>query len=153
MPEYSIDSFVAFLAKVPHALHVEQALAMEKAARLVEDEAKQEIGTYQEAAGPFVAWEPLAESTLEQKERAGYAPPDSPLLRTGEMRDSIQHHSTAEEAEVGSDDDRAVWQELGTSRIPPRSFLGGAAVRKADDVAKFIEEAIHRAFSGRITGL
>lgn len=153
MPEYSIAGFAAFLAKIPHVLHVEQTLAMEKAAKLVEDEAKQEIGTYQKAAGPFEAWEPLAEATLAEKERAGYAPPDSPLLRTGEMRDSIQHHSTAEEAEVGSDDDRAIWQELGTNRIPPRSFLGGAAVRKADDVAKIIEEAIHKAFSGRITGL
>ncbi len=28
------------------------------------------------------------------------------------------------EVVVGSNDLRALWQELGTSRIPPRSFLG-----------------------------
>ncbi|WP_214680105.1 hypothetical protein, partial [Escherichia coli] len=49
-------------------------------------------------------------------------------------------------AHVGSNDDKAVWQELGTSRgIPPRSFLGGAAVRKSAEVRDIIGREMHAA--------
>jgi hypothetical protein len=77
------------------------------------------IGTYQQS------WPQLAESTIKSKAAAGFAVP-APLLETGEMRDSIRHEvdPILLELVVGSNDLRALWQELGTSRIPPRSFLG-----------------------------
>jgi hypothetical protein len=55
------------------------------------------------------------------------------------MRDSIQHNSSPTEAHVGSNLDRALWQELGTSRgIPPRSFLGEALKQKAPECVEVI---------------
>jgi hypothetical protein len=73
-------------------------------------------------------WAPLAESTLRDKEAKGFAVP-APLLRTGDMRDSIEKELDPIDLEVavGSKELKALWQEMGTSRgIPPRSFLGQA---------------------------
>jgi hypothetical protein len=69
-------------------------------------------------------WAPLAESTIKDKAAKGFAVPD-PLLRTGEMRDSIKRELDPFELEivVGSDSKIALYQEIGTSRIPPRPFL------------------------------
>jgi phage gpG-like protein len=133
IPEF-LGKLAAMVAHEQHAAHA----AMDRAATLVQDEAKQEIGTYQGAAGPFVAWAPLADSTLADKERHGYAPPDNPLLRTGEMRDSIERTVEPHEAAIGSDSEIAVYQELGTATIPARSFLGGAGFRMAPHVAHLI---------------
>jgi len=52
---------------------------------------------------------------------------NTPLLETGELRASIEWNSTGNEGHVGSNNDKAVWHELGTAKIPPRSFLMGAA--------------------------
>jgi hypothetical protein len=71
-------------------------------------------------------WPPLAKSTIRDKAAKGFAVP-APLLRTGDMRDSISTELDAPElaVAVGSHEMKAVWQEMGTSRgIPPRSFLG-----------------------------
>ena len=120
---------------------------LRRAALMVEREAKAEIGHYQEADGPFPAWEPLSQATLEGfhhpaagwipgKVELGYAPPDNPLLRDGWLRESIGSTVEGHEAAAGSDDEVAVWQELGTPNamypIPPRSFLGRAGVKKQD---------------------
>jgi phage gpG-like protein len=59
---------------------------------------------------------------------------DTPLLETGELRDSIQHVVGREGTEVvgyvGTNDPIAKYHELGTRTIPPRSFLGEAAMRQ-----------------------
>jgi len=49
------------------------------------------------------------------------------LLESGELRDSIHWNVQGNVGHVGSDLDKAVWMELGTRAIPPRSFLVGAA--------------------------
>jgi hypothetical protein len=67
-------------------------------------------------------------------------PTPKPLLRTGEMRDSIEYVVA-----VGSDLDVAVYQELGTSRIPPRSFLASAAIASDD--------RIHRLAAASVVGV
>lgn len=105
--------------------------ALEKAAELIEGEAKRVIGTYK------YGWPELAESTKKDRVRKGF-PENEPLLRTGEMRDSIEHTAGVETAYVGSNNDKAVWQELGTSRIPPRSFLMGAAMHKGREAAEIL---------------
>lgn len=46
-------------------------------------------------------WPPLSESTLNDKQRHGYATP-APLLRSGEFRDSIEHVVQGHDAEVGT---------------------------------------------------
>jgi phage gpG-like protein len=102
--------------------------ALEVAAVIIEGEAKAVIGTYK------YGWTELADSTKRDRERKGF-PPNEPLLRTGELRDSIEHSAGVETAYVGSNLNIAVYQELGTSRIPPRSFLMGAAVHKGKEAA------------------
>lgn len=120
-----------------------QAHALDVAARIVQDEAKHEIGTYQSAAGPFGAWPELADATKEGRADKGF-PENDPLLRTGGLRDSIERASTEYDAEVGSNSDIAVYQEMGTDKIPPRSFLGHSAVVKEKEVVEAVTlEVIH----------
>jgi phage gpG-like protein len=50
------------------------------------------------------------------------------------MRDSISHSVHGDEARVGSNLDKALFQEMGTSRIPPRLFLQGAVHQKMPEI-------------------
>ncbi|HQT89701.1 MAG TPA: hypothetical protein PK677_14330 [Acidiphilium sp.] len=157
MKTLSIMDAVAEIVRAGALMVVEQHEAMEASAVLIEDRAKDIIGHYQTETGPFDVWKPLADSTRDEKQRLGYAPPDNPLLRTGEMRDSIGHDAETMRAVVGSDDDKAIWQELGTHgpnpgadgyHVPPRSFLGAAAFQKQDEVAELLGEAVVAAICG-----
>jgi HK97 gp10 family phage protein len=122
MTEFSLTGLATFLTEamveMDHAKHE----ALEKAAKIVEDGSKKAIGTYE------FGWPPLAESTLEKKAA------DTPLLETGELRDSIRHEVDGDTARIGSDLDYALYQEVGTSRIPPRSFLMQSAVHHRDEI-------------------
>ena len=78
-------------------------------------------------------WKPLAPATIAEKQRLGYTGQVSatdPLLRTGELRESIGvdldvlGFVDVLELVVGSTEKVALWQEMGTSRMPPRPFLG-----------------------------
>jgi phage gpG-like protein len=106
--------------------------ALEIAARIVEGEAKRLIGTYN--AQP--RWPPLAESTLSHKAA------DTPLLETGELRNSIQHSSSPTVAHIGSNNPKAIWMELGTSRVPARSFLASALHAKEKLIVRAIGETV-----------
>jgi hypothetical protein len=88
-------------------------------------------------------WQALAPSTIAEKEALGYTGQVSatdPLLRTGEMRDSIKVEVEGLEMAVGSHDKVAADQEIGTSRIPPRPFLALAAMRSIDYAAEVLGE-------------
>jgi hypothetical protein len=121
---------------------------LEHVCKDIEKRAKEKIGEYQGRAGPFEAWKPLAESTLSEKKALGYAPPDNPLLRTGEMRDSIEHKVVGHTGYVGSDSNTALFQELGTVSIPARSFLGGAAFELEPKIRRQIGASFHAFLSG-----
>jgi hypothetical protein len=144
------DSFGDFAA---HLLTLEavQTLAVHKAldraAERIEKDAKDSIGTYQDSAGPFAAWEALAPATVADRVRQGYAP-DEPLLREGDLRDSISRGVDHMEAVVGSDSDVMVYQEIGTEHIPPRAVLGPAAVHNEERVARMVAEAQALAWLG-----
>lgn len=108
-----------------------------KTAELVQKTAQSEIGHLQPSVGPFPAWEELAESTKEDKERKGYVfnGEYNPLLRTGSLRDSIEYEISGAEAVIGSRSPIAAYQEFGTSRgIPPRPFMGPALFRNKDKI-------------------
>lgn len=113
---------------------------LEKICQAVENTAKGEIGTYQPAVGPFPAWAELADSTKADRLAKGFTEND-PLLRDGALRESISHEVHALEAVVGSDSDIAVYQEFGTVKIPPRPFLGPAAIRNHEKIEKIAGEA------------
>jgi HK97 gp10 family phage protein len=124
MREFSLTEFAAFAGTLAIAVDHAQHEALEKAAVIVETEAKRVIGTYE------YGWPRLAESTLKHK--AG----DTPLLETGEMRDSISHQVDGHEARIGSNMDIALYHELGTSKMPPRPFLQGAVHHKAEEIRR-----------------
>jgi phage gpG-like protein len=130
------------------ALNIDrQTGAMDEAAKLVQVEAKSLIGTYPGDEPPFAAWPELADSTKEDRVHQGYTEND-PLLRSGDMRESIERIATTDMAVVGSAEDKALYQELGTAKIPPRSFLGMAAMRKGEEVADIIGEGVVAAIVG-----
>jgi hypothetical protein len=146
MKEFTLAEFAAHLEGLCAGMKSVEAAILEDAGKTIEAAAKAKIGNYQEAAGPFSAWAPLSDNTLyggvsesghryPGKIELGYAPPDNPLLREGDMRDSIEHKVIGNEVHVGSNSDIAVYQELGTTKIPPRSFLGGAAFEQAPKIA------------------
>jgi phage gpG-like protein len=136
MREFNILGFIAHMAGVVAEMEHAHHVALERAAKIVEKEAKDVIGTYR------YGWPPLAEATLKRKSD------DTPLLESGKLRDSIHHSVDHERARVGSDEDTAVWQELGTSRIPPRSFLAEAAKHKTDDVLNEIGRVVTHHLTG-----
>ncbi len=119
MQEFSLLGFIEHLGKLGVEVVEAEHEAMERAAKVVEREAKSEIGEYQDSnTGPFPAWAELADATKDDCVRLGFTEND-PGERTGEMRDSIGHVVRTPlfgeaEAVVGSDDDDLVYFEAGT---------------------------------------
>ena len=93
-------------------------IGLDKVGELAETLAAHYPGEYQEG------WAPLAESTLKDKAAKGYPVP-SPLKRTGDMAASYKKEIEFAELAVvvGSDEKVALYQEMGTSRMPPRPVL------------------------------
>jgi phage gpG-like protein len=138
MRAFSLKQFAHFIVREIN-LETAQKAGLEAAAQIVQAEAKRVIGTYD------YGWKPLKEATIARKTTG-----DSPLLETGELRDSIEYIVLSDhEAAVGSNNDKAVWHELGTRTIPPRSFLAGAAAEKAPEVSKVIGLAVASAIASR----
>lgn len=128
-------------------LPIQTNLVLEELGVVAERKAKEMIGEYQPG------WAPLAEATVEDKVQKGYAPPDNPLLREGDMRESIGH-AVLFGAEfgmamlvVGSPSPVALWQELGTSRIPPRPFLGRAIIEIEPEAKVALSEMVVKVLS------
>jgi phage gpG-like protein len=141
MSDFSLTGFAAFATHMIVELDHTQHTCLERAAVIVETEAKRVIGTYD------YNWTPLAPSTLANKSA------DTPLLETGEMRDSITHNVDSHEAMVGSDNDKAVYQELGTRSIPARSFLVGSAQHMEADVVREIGQRMHERLNSSNAGV
>ena len=135
----SLGSFAAHLLTIEADLKLSQEVCIEKACRMVEKEAKTAIGTYR------FEWTPLQPETVARKARG-----DTPLLETGELRDSIEHIVGREGTEVvgyvGTNNPIAKYHELGTRHIPPRSFLGEAAMRQEHKIHEMMERTIAATF-------
>jgi len=138
---YTILGFTTLLTTIQSRMTKANESALEKAAQIIEAEAKRVIGTYD------YGWTPLAASTLARKKA------DTPLLETAEMRDSIEHMSNDKEASVGSNNDKALWHELGTVKIPPRPFLVGALQHKEAEIVQMIGDRIHATILGKTISL
>jgi hypothetical protein len=83
---FSLLGAVKFFGELSRMEHVRHS-ALEEAAQMIEDRAKELIGHQQSS------WPPLKPETVAHK-----ATGDSPLLETGEMRDSISHMVDGHEA-------------------------------------------------------
>lgn len=137
----SLTDFGLHLAKV--ALEEDLFLheGLDRAAALIEREAKREFGVYQPATGPFPEWPELAESTQEERERLGFTPND-PLLRDGSLlRASVSRACHGLDAVVGSTSDIMIYTEFGTSRMPARPVFGPAAFRHRHEIETLISQA------------
>ena len=138
----SLAAFAVEMTGIAAKIERGQHEALEEAAKLVEAEAKDVIGSYR------YGWPQLAEATQASRAAAGHAPND-PLLVKGELRDSIGHKVVDHRnAYVGSNSEIAVYQELGTSKIPPRSFLMGAATHKEEEVRRIIGRKVVAKLTG-----
>lgn len=126
MKEFSLIGFATLLTELASAKYAEHH-ALELASQIVEKEAKHVLGTYD------YGWPQLAETTKEDRVRKGFTEND-PGLRSGEMRESIEHTVFATEAFIGSNDDHLVYFDIGTSKQPPRPVLLAAAIKKEDQV-------------------
>lgn len=136
----SIGAFVAFMSRRVATLPAAQTRGLKRAADVVLTEAQSLPGTYQDG------WPALQATTIARK-----ATGDSPLLETGQMRDGYDAKVTSPmAAAVGSNDPKAVWHELGTSRgLPPRPVLKTAAVRKEGEVVHILGDAVVGHLAGR----
>lgn len=141
MKVFSLLGFIAELPAIERDLHASGPKIVEEACKIVQKKAKAAIGKKHEM------WAPLAERTIADKQHKGFATP-KPLLRTGELRDSIQYTVHGNEGAVGSDLKVAVYQELGTSRIPPRSFLVSSAISSEDKIHRLAAATTIAALSG-----
>lgn len=144
MRRMSLGDFARLVERTAQRAPRAERLALAQAGARLAGYARSYIGEYQVGVGGFPSWEPLAAATREQKTRLGYAPPDNPLLRTGEMRLSLRWTVAGRAAVIGSDDPVARWQEFGTSGrnpIPPRPFVGPAVYRHGHEEARFVFRA------------
>ncbi|MBV8635986.1 MAG: hypothetical protein JO002_15935 [Burkholderiaceae bacterium] len=147
----NIGALVAHLATVERSMHKRLDQALEKSAQVIEKAAKDKIGEYQEAEGHFAAWEQLADSTLAHHEAMGVG--DTPLLVTGGLYGSIEHEVRDGQAVIGSKLEIANYQEFGTDTIPPRPFLGPAALQSKAKVEKIMGQGLLLSFGANIPGL
>lgn len=145
MSDMSLKDLANVFASAARGGGVASAAIAKAVGMEIMENAKERIGTYQEATGDFPAWEQLAESTQEQRAKAGFTPND-PLLRSGELRESITMRSEGNGAIVGTPLDVGLWMENGTEKIPPRPYLGPAAEHGASKVGEIAAPIISKIF-------
>lgn len=146
----SLGEMGMFLAMRVPEIAIELHHGLERIAQRIERTAKAEFGHYQPATGSFPEWPELAESTKDDRAAKGFAE-NEPLLRTGELHDSIEHevHGAELEAVIGSKDERMEWHELGTERMPARPVLGPAAFLNRDAIQKLVGAAVVAGLIGK----
>lgn len=137
----SIGGFVAHLVAREAAVVLAMRAGLQTVANAVRDTAKSEVGHYQPAIGQFGAWPELADSTKADRVAKGFTEND-PLLRSGDLRDSIKNEVHAFDAVIGSESDIAKYQELGTEKIPPRPFLGPAVLHNEHEIKRVLGAAL-----------
>ena len=120
--------FTGIAVEMDHIKHH----CLDEGSKILQEEAKRELGTYQPG------WPRLKPATIARKSTG-----DSPLLETGELRDSIQREVQQHVAYIGSNNKKALFHEFGTSRIPPRPFLGTAAALKTSEIGEMFGAKYH----------
>jgi HK97 gp10 family phage protein len=142
----SLGDFAAHLLTIEADLELARDAAVVKGCKIVTKEAKAVIGHYREGYG----WPQLAPATQADRVRKGF-PANEPLLRTGSLRESIEwtaplHEGAEVVGYVGTNHPVAKFQELGTAKIPPRSFIGGASRAKEHEVQEAMGRMVEAAF-------
>jgi hypothetical protein len=140
----NLTQAIKFFGAMPLAVEASKKAALTRAAKVIQKEAKRVIGTFD------YGWPPLADSTVARK---GH---DDPLIDYSSghpgalIRDTIDTKVIGSSAFIGSDSDVAAFNELGTSKAPPRSFLAGAAHAKGKEAAEeCASELVYAGMIGR----
>ncbi len=153
MREFDLQSFAAFCAvggELVRDIEIAKKTALHAMAQLIVAEAKKVLGTYD------YDWPQLAPSTQADRVQAGFAA-NEPLLRTGELRDSIEYTIISDhEAEVGSDPDLALFfvgepeeKMLATLQQTRANLQAQLAQQFGPDIAAQIAAAFVKALIGR----
>src|ERR1700745_1703668 len=104
----NILAFTAHLETIRRDMHALGPSIVRHGAEAIRQQARNYTGPSE--AGP--QWPQLAQSTQKDRVKKGFAA-NEPLLRTGELRDSIEitisHDGMS--AEIGSNNEKAVWHE------------------------------------------
>jgi hypothetical protein len=141
----NVAQFQKYLYERTATLAAAEAKGLDKVGDMVARDAKRRIGRYQDEVGQFPEWKELADATKADRVQQGFSKND-PLLRTGDMRDSVEFSRESDRVTIGSTSKIALWQELGTSEskhpIPPRPFLGPALFVNAEEAAKTVAEEV-----------
>lgn len=133
--------FARFLRQQIATAPRSRAAAFLEAAEVVALAARAAIGSEQDG------WPALAPRTVAEKTRLGYVGVYSgtdPLLRTGDLRESIEWRADAHSGHAGSDSTIAADQEFGTNGsahsgpIPPRPFIGPAGIHNRERIAHIL---------------
>lgn len=155
---HSLTSLAAhFGVMATHVQHIEEEM-LAHACEMIADRAKEVIGTYS------YSWPQLAPATQTSRTQLGF-PPNEPLLRSGELRDSIEwvvdrgasflpsrtsdsffergHHGY-----VGSNNMKAVWNFLGTPTIPARDPILDATMQLMPQIEQHFGQRFHAWLSG-----
>lgn len=127
MAKFRMADLGTHLQGIGRDMPAKKHAALTKVAEFVEKDAKERFGKYQNG------WSQLADSTTSDRVRKGYSA-DEPLLRSGELRDSIGH-TVDDKAHVGTNDPRMKWFESGTAKMPPRPVLGTVLAEKGQEMA------------------
>jgi HK97 gp10 family phage protein len=138
---FDLAGFADFLLRTASRnLEAVEEEVVAAAAEMIAQEARDMIGH------PNPGWPPLSPSTIARKGR------DTPLLDTGAMRASISSDGPYKEGDAivayaGATDRKAQWHEFGTSRIPPRPFIGMATEAKRQAIQEMMRKAVHAALA------
>jgi hypothetical protein len=159
MREFStFEELARYLLRVARAVPRENERAAKDIGKHVVAAAKGKLGDYQLSfttpdGFSFPQWAPLAEATNADRISQGY-PPDEPLLREGDLRDSISFTVSgawhADTITVGTPSTIGFWQEFGTPDaahpIQPRPFIGSSMAESLDWNLKRMRQAVEDAF-------
>jgi hypothetical protein len=123
----SVGDLARHFRAVADALPAAEERLLALAGAAVQRIARDKLGRYQPG------WPELVPATIADKARHGWPVP-SPELRSGAMGDSIGVTVTPDAVAIGSSSDIALYQELGTSRMPARPFLGPAMIEAQPEI-------------------
>ena len=135
-----LDKFALHLVTLEVALKAQNRESLKQIGKVLTEDMKNQIGTYQPAVGNYLPWADLAESTLAAKERESVSPlpgmdGDMALYFHGGLRNSFRSDVRgSEELVAGSTDPTMEYHEFGTSKMPPRSVVGPALLKHIPEI-------------------
>lgn len=87
------------------------------------------------------SWQPLADSTVKDREAKGYGGEHPILQRTEELMSTIDIVADGDGVDITPHAEHAIFQQEGTERIPARPFIAFSD-RDEDRMLEFLDEHI-----------